>query len=71
VIATGRILTDRARSIYNDPAIMQKAADEIPAKHFASADEYAPMVAFLCSEPAGYVTGTTIPIDAGLLVGLS
>ena len=29
------------------------------------------MVAFLCSEPAGYVTGTTIPIDGGLLSGLS
>jgi 3-oxoacyl-[acyl-carrier protein] reductase len=71
VIATGRVLTDRARSIYTDPAAMQKAADEIPVKHFATPEEYAPMVAFLCSAPAGYVTGTTIPIDGGLLAGLS
>ncbi|HTW85512.1 MAG TPA: SDR family oxidoreductase [Candidatus Sulfotelmatobacter sp.] len=71
VIATGRILTDRARSMYNDPAAMQKAAAEIPAKHFASPEEYAPLVVFLCSQAAGYVTGTTIPIDGGLLMGLS
>jgi len=71
VIATGRIATDRSRALYSDPAVLHKAADEIPAKHFASPEEFAPMVAFLCSEPAGYVTGTTIPIDGGLLTGLS
>lgn len=71
VIATGRVATDRARTLYSDPAARQKASDEIPAKHFASPEEFAPMVAFLCSEPAGYVTGTTIPIDGGLLSGLS
>jgi NAD(P)-dependent dehydrogenase (short-subunit alcohol dehydrogenase family) len=71
VIATGRVATDRARTFYSDPAVREKAADEIPAKHFASPEEFAPMVAFLCSEPAGYVTGTTIPIDGGLLSGLS
>jgi 3-oxoacyl-[acyl-carrier protein] reductase len=71
VIATGRVLTDRARGIYTDPEALKKAADEIPAKHFATPEEFAPMVAFLCSVPAGYVTGTTIPIDGGLLQGLS
>ncbi|HVA37504.1 MAG TPA: SDR family oxidoreductase [Candidatus Dormibacteraeota bacterium] len=69
VIATGRIATDRLRSRYPDPAAFELAAREVPARRFGAPSELAPMVAFLCGEPAGYVTGATIPVDGGLLAG--
>ncbi|MBV8669463.1 MAG: SDR family oxidoreductase, partial [Candidatus Eremiobacteraeota bacterium] len=45
-------------------------AVEIPAGHVATPAEFAPMIAFLCGEPAGYVTGQTIAVDGGLIKGL-
>jgi len=42
----------------------------VPLGRVAKPAEYAPMVAFLCGEPAGYVTGQTIAIDGGLIGGL-
>jgi 3-oxoacyl-[acyl-carrier protein] reductase len=70
-IATGRIETDRLRDLYqNDRAKMDEAAREVPIGRFATPREFAPMVAFLCSEPAEYVTGETISVDGGLVRGL-
>lgn len=43
-----------------------RAAQEIPLRRFAHARELAEVVAFLCSERAGYVTGVSIPVDGGL-----
>ena len=39
-------------------------------KRAATPEEYAPLVAFLCGDPAGYVTGQTLSIDGGLTAGL-
>lgn len=70
-IATGRVLTDRLRQLYPDAESMEKAAKtDVPAGRVATPEEYAPMVAFLCSEPARYVTGQTIAIDGGLIKSL-
>jgi 3-oxoacyl-[acyl-carrier protein] reductase len=70
-IATGRVLTDRLRHLYPDDEALHKAAEQdIPLGHVATPEEYAPMVAFLCGEPASYVTGQTIAIDGGLIKGL-
>ncbi|HEV2878565.1 MAG TPA: SDR family oxidoreductase [Candidatus Eremiobacteraceae bacterium] len=70
-IATGRVFTDRLRHLYPDDEALRKAAEEeIPVGHIATPQEFAPMVAFLCSEPARYVTGQTIAVDGGLIKGL-
>jgi len=62
--------TDRLRSLYDTPSKMAAAAAGIPMKRAASPAEYAPLVVFLCGEPAGYVTGQTISIDGGLTAGI-
>jgi 3-oxoacyl-[acyl-carrier protein] reductase len=67
-IATGRVLTDRLRELYpDDDALHEAAATEIPMGRVAKPEEFAPLVAFLCGEPARYVTGQTIAIDGGLI----
>jgi 3-oxoacyl-[acyl-carrier protein] reductase len=70
-IATGRIETERLRSLYgNDPADLERAGKEVPIGRIAHVDEFAPLVAFLCSSHAGYITGQTIAVDGGLIAGL-
>jgi len=70
-IATGRVLTGRLRNLYgSDEAVHAAARTEIPIARVATPDEFAPMVVFLCSRPAGYVTGQTIAVDGGLIRSL-
>jgi 3-oxoacyl-[acyl-carrier protein] reductase len=69
-IATGRILTDRLRSLYGDDAALEKAGKEVPIGRVAQPEEFAPLVAFLCGESARYITGQTIAVDGGLIPGL-
>jgi len=70
-IATGRVLTDRLVQIYGDEASIHASGQaDIPLGRVATPAEFAPMTAFLCSAPAGYVTGQTIAVDGGLIAGL-
>jgi 3-oxoacyl-[acyl-carrier protein] reductase len=70
-IATGRVLTDRLRHLYGDENAIRSAAEsEVPIGRVATPAEFAPLVAFLCGEPARYVTGQTIAIDGGLIRAL-
>jgi 3-oxoacyl-[acyl-carrier protein] reductase len=69
-IATGMVETDRFRSLYDSAEKRQDVSARIPFGRPATPDEFAPLVAFLCGEPARYVTGQTISIDGGLVAGL-
>lgn len=70
-IATGRVATDRLRELYGSDAEMAKSAErEIPIGRVATPQEFAPLVAFLCGEPACYITGQTIAVDGGLIRGI-
>ncbi|MEW5992302.1 MAG: SDR family oxidoreductase [Chloroflexota bacterium] len=42
----------------------------IPAGRYGRPDEFAAYVAWLCSEPAAYQTGTFTSIDGGIVIGL-
>jgi len=46
--------------------LMAGFVSTVPLGRPATPDEIAGVVAFLASDDAGFVTGTTIPIDGGL-----
>jgi 3-oxoacyl-[acyl-carrier protein] reductase len=48
----------------------RKRVKEIPVGRFGKPEEFADLVAFLASERAGYITGTAIQIDGGVVRSL-
>jgi 3-oxoacyl-[acyl-carrier protein] reductase len=67
-IATGRFATDRLAANWGGrEEMMRGAVDGIPAARLGDPAEYGDLVAFLCSDRAAYITGTSIPIDGGML----
>ncbi|HLH67587.1 MAG TPA: SDR family oxidoreductase [Candidatus Dormibacteraeota bacterium] len=67
-LAPGAILTDRARQLYGDD--LEAIARGIPAGRLGDPAELGATCAFLCSLQAGYLTGQTIGLDGGALVGV-
>jgi 3-oxoacyl-[acyl-carrier protein] reductase len=67
-VATGRFATERLASNFGSMEAAEAAAErDVPAGRLGRPEEYGDLVAFLCSERAAYITGTTIPIDGGML----
>lgn len=75
-ILTGNFDTERLTELFEAQAkaqgtpadeIKAKAILDIPLLRLGTAEELANVVTFLASEQAAYVTGTSIPVDGGLL----
>lgn len=73
-ILTGSFDTERLKSLHQKQAEQkemdleewrEQAADRIPMKRFGRPEEYGYLAAFLASEYAAYITGSSIPIDGG------
>lgn len=78
-VCPGRILTDRLRSLNVEPktaqgqteeAALHDLARDIPLGRIGQPGELGALVAFLASQQAAYITGTTIQIDGGLVQSL-
>jgi len=78
-VAPGYIMTERVDQLLDDRAareertpaeVREDLAGDIPARRIGRPDEFGALVAFLASEPAAYITGTTLLIDGGMYQGL-
>lgn len=65
-IAPGMILTPMNQSAIDHPAELADKEAAIPWGRAGRPEEVAEVVAFLLSDAAGYITGTTVTIDGGL-----
>jgi 3-oxoacyl-[acyl-carrier protein] reductase len=70
-IAPGLIDTERLRSLYGPDGPHAAALERVPARRVGSPAEIAATVCFLASEQAAFVNGTVLPVDGGMLSGLS
>jgi len=70
-VAPGYIRTAQALSEEHSlgPAGLEKAADFIPMNRVGEPDDIADVIVFLASHAARYMTGQTIVVDGGLLIG--
>ena len=58
--------TDRIKSLGNTDVVAQR----VPTGTLGTAEDFGKAVAFLCSEPAKFITGTSILLDGGAYQGL-
>jgi 3-oxoacyl-[acyl-carrier protein] reductase len=78
IVAPGAIRTDRSLETAGSLAKRQgKSVEEviaersktIPAGRYGLPAEYGPLVAFLCSNQAAYITGCVLRVDGGMVRG--
>jgi 3-oxoacyl-[acyl-carrier protein] reductase len=67
----GRIATARVIGDGTLEEAQAAARDTIPAGRLGTPEEIAAAAAFLCSEPASYITGTSLLVDGGLTRSVS
>ena len=79
MVLPGRIATDRVAELDSSKAKksgstledVQKASRKtIPVGRYGAPEEFGAVVAFLCSQQAGYVTGSMIRVDGGMIRGM-
>lgn len=66
-IAPGAIETPMNRHLLNNPELLTALLNNIPLKRLGKPEDVAGVAAFLASDDADYVTGSTYYVDGGLL----
>ncbi len=63
-VAPGYVETELTRSLPEE--VKDQIKGRVPAGRFGEAEEVAEVVAFLCGEGTGYITGQTLAVDGGM-----
>jgi 3-oxoacyl-[acyl-carrier protein] reductase len=67
-ILPGRFGTDRLLHLHGTMEAAEEAAKaDVPIGRLGTIEEIGAAAAFLCSEPASYITGVALPVDGGML----
>jgi 3-oxoacyl-[acyl-carrier protein] reductase len=74
-LAPDAILTDRTRQLAASKGLdpeeeVKRQGEAAPMKRLGDPEEFGATCAFLCSRQAGYITGQTVGIDGGSLLGV-
>ena len=74
-LAPDAILTDRIRQLATAGGgdveeTLRRRAEQTPMRRYGDPAEFGAACAFLCSRQAGYITGQTLGIDGGSLLGV-
>ena len=64
-LSPGPIATELNAPILNNPELNQQFIAKIPVGRWGTAEEIGQLAVYLCSEEAGFITGTDILIDGG------
>lgn len=65
-VSPGYIDTDMTRAIRED--VRSRIVEDIPIGRMGEPDDIANVVAFLCDEASGYITGANLPVNGGLFM---
>jgi 3-oxoacyl-[acyl-carrier protein] reductase len=73
-MAPDAVLTDRIRHLAG-PGVdveehIKRSAAEVPLRRMGDPAEFGATCAYLCSKQAGFITGQTIGVDGGKLIGV-
>lgn len=64
-VCPGVIETEMTAALRQNEAILEKWLLDIPSRRLGKPDDIVPVVLFLCSQSAAYVTGQAINVDGG------
>jgi NAD(P)-dependent dehydrogenase (short-subunit alcohol dehydrogenase family) len=64
-ISPGPFATEMNTALINDPEVHKSFTSRIPLGRWGKLEEVGKLAAFLCSEGAGFITGTDVLVDGG------
>jgi NAD(P)-dependent dehydrogenase (short-subunit alcohol dehydrogenase family) len=67
-VAPGWIRTELIKHLLENEAMLSKYLKGIPMRRLGEPEDVAPLVAFLCSDLASYITGTVMMVEGGITI---